>query len=76
MYSPDGTMLFFDGIILTFDIKGIPLILPANLDVTADVLTFTMPVGVPEGFYNFNALFFNDQGERGPIGTWNFYVKD
>ena len=76
MFAPRGEMLFFDGFGLTFEIKGIPLILPANLDVTADILAFTMPSGVPEGFYNLNAVFINENGNRGPIGTWNFYVRD
>jgi len=75
LIAPDGTMLFFDGLGFTPDITGIPLTLPANLDVNADFLTFTMPAGVPEGFYNLNALFINANGDRGPIGTWNFYVK-
>jgi len=76
LYAPDGTMLFFDGINLTTNISGIPLTLPANLDITGDILAFTMPAGVPEGFYNFNAFFINENGDRGPVGTWNFYVKD
>jgi hypothetical protein len=76
LYTPGGNFLFFDGAGLTTQIKGIPLSLPANLDVTGDILTFTMPSGVPEGYYNFNAVFINENGDRGPIGTWNFYVKD
>jgi len=76
MFTPDGTLLFFDGLGLTFDIKGMPLSVPANLDITADILSFTMPAGVPEGFYNLNAVFLNENYDRGPIGTWNFYVKD
>jgi hypothetical protein len=68
--------LFFDGVSITTEAKGITLTLPANLDVTGDILTFTMPSGVPEGFYNYNAVFINEHGDRGPIGTWNFYVKD
>jgi len=76
LIAPDGTMLFFDGLGFTPEISGIPLTLPSNLDVTADFLTFTMPRGAPEGFYNLNAVFINDAGDRGPIGTWNFYVKD
>jgi hypothetical protein len=76
LYTPDGNFLFFDGAGLTTQIKGISLTLPLNLDVTADILTFTMPSGVPEGFYNYNAVFINENGDRGPIGTWNFYVKD
>jgi hypothetical protein len=76
MYAPDGTMLFFSSTGISLDISGIPLSLPANLDITGDILTFTMPAGVPEGFYNFNAVFVNENGDRGPIGTWNFYVKD
>ncbi|MBU1626804.1 hypothetical protein KKB18_05480, partial [bacterium] len=67
---------FFGAMGLTLNIAGIPLTLPANMDVTGDILSFTMPEGVPEGFYNFNAVFLNDMGDRGPIGTWNFYVKD
>jgi hypothetical protein len=67
---------FFDGTGLTTQITGIPLTLPANLDVTGDILTFTMPSGLPEGFYNFNTVLINEHGDRGPIGTWNFYVKD
>ena len=69
-------MLFFNGIGFTFDVTGIELEIPADTDITADFLSFTMPAGVPEGFYNLNAVFINDNGERGPIGTWNFYVKD
>ena len=76
MFAPDGTMLFFSPTGLTLNIAGIPLTLPANLDITGDLLSFTMPEGVPEGFYNFNAVFINDKGDRGPIGTWNFYVKN
>ena len=76
LFAPDGTMLFFDGAGFTFDVTGIPLTLPANLDVTGDILAFTMPAGIPEGFYNLNAVFLNENGDRGPIGTWNFYVKD
>ena len=76
MFTPDGTMLFFTPTGLSLNIAGIPLTLPANLYITADILSFTMPAGVPEGFYNFNAVFINDKGDRGPIGTWNFYVKD
>jgi len=76
LIAPDGTTLFFDGLGFTPEISGIPLTLPANLDVTGDFLTFTMPRGVPKGFYNLNAVFINDAGDRGPIGTWNFYVKD
>jgi len=76
LYAPDGTMFFFDGISLNMDIKGIPLTLPANLDIAGDILAFTMPAGVPEGFYNINAVLINENGDRGPVGTWNFYVKD
>jgi len=76
LYAPDGTMLFFDGSSLTTNIIGIPLTLPANLDITGDILAFTMPAGVPEGFYNFNAVLINENGDRGPVGTWNFYIKD
>ena len=28
------------------------------------------------GFDNLNAVMINEQGNRCPIGTWNFYVKD
>jgi hypothetical protein len=77
LYAPDvDTPFFFDGSSLTTEAKGITLTLPANLDVTGDILSFTMPAGLPEGFYNFNAVFINEHGDRGPIGTWNFYVKD
>ncbi|MBU1627901.1 hypothetical protein KKB18_11075, partial [bacterium] len=76
MYTPDGTMLFLNVMGLTFNIEGIPLTLPVNCDVTGDILSFTMPAGVPEGFFNLNAVFINEKGDRGPIGTWNFYVKD
>jgi hypothetical protein len=76
MYTPDGTALFFTPTGLSFNVAGIPLTLPANLDITGDILTFTVPTGLPEGFWNFNAVFINDNGDRGPIGTWNFYVKD
>jgi hypothetical protein len=77
LYAPDiDTPFYFDGVSLTTEAKGIPLTLPANLDVTGDIMTFTMPSGVPEGYYNFNAVFINENGDRGPIGTWNFYVKD
>jgi len=76
LYAPNGTMLFFDGISMTTNITGIPLTLPKNLDITGDILTFTMPEGVPEGFYNFNAVLISEKGDRGPIGTWNFYIKD
>ena len=76
LFTPDGTMLFFDGIGFSPDVNGIPLTLPANIDLTADILSFTMPDGIPEGFYNFNAIFLNDNYEFGPMGTWNFYVGD
>jgi hypothetical protein len=77
LYAPGvDTPFFFDGVSLTTNVRGIPLTLPSNLDVTGDILTFTMPAGLPEGFYNFNAVFINENGDRGPIGTWNFYVKD
>ena len=76
LYAPDGTMLFLNGMGVTLECAGIPLTLPANTDVTGDILSFTMPAGVPEGFYNFNAVFINEKGDRDSIGTWNFYVKD
>jgi len=76
LYAPIGVKLYFNGYGMTTDVGGIPLTLPANLDITGDILTFTMPSSVPEGFYNFNAVLINENGDRGPIGTWNFYVKD
>jgi len=76
LYAPIGVKLYFNGYGMTTDVDGIPLTLPANLDITGDILTFTMPAGVPEGFYNFNAVLINENGDRGPVGTWNFYVKD
>ena len=69
MYAPDGTMLFLNGMGVTLDAAGIPLILPANTDVTGDILSFTMPAGVPEGFYNFNAVFINDKGDGDLLGV-------
>jgi hypothetical protein len=77
LYAPGvDAPFFFTGSSLSTIPVGIPLTLPANLDVTGDILSFTMPSGLPEGFYNYNAVFINEHGDRGPIGTWNFYVKD
>ncbi|MBU1626262.1 hypothetical protein KKB18_02740, partial [bacterium] len=76
LFASDSTMLFFSPTGWSSNAVGIPLPLPANLDMTADILSFTMPARVPAGFYNFNAVFINENGDRGPISTWNFYVKD
>ena len=76
LVTPQDLMFFFDGFGLTPEIFGIPLDIPANTDISADILTFTMPEGVPEGYYNINAVFIDEDFNRGPVGTWNFYVKD
>jgi hypothetical protein len=76
IYNPNSSLIFFDGTGFTTNITGIHLKLPPNLDVTQDFSVFKMPQGVPQGYYNLNAVFINEHGDRGPIGTWNFYVKN
>jgi len=72
----DGSIFFFNGFAFKSNIKVIPLRVLANTDITGDILSFTVPKGMTEGFYNLNAVFLNENGDRGPIGTWNFYIKD
>jgi hypothetical protein len=76
LITPKSDMLFlsYDGV-YSYP-KSISVTLPENLDFNWDVLKFTIPEIMPEGFYNFNAVLINEHGDRGPIGTWNFYVKD
>ena len=69
-------MLFFNGSGLTFEITGIPFTLSAETDMDVNIISFTVPAEVPEGFYNFNAVFINEQGNRGPIGSFNFRIKN
>jgi hypothetical protein len=67
---------FFDGIGISTKVKGMPLTIPAKFKILGDIMSFTMPAGLPQGYYNLNAIFINEQGNPGPMGTWNFYVKD
>ena len=74
---PHGENLYFDGTSWTSQVTGIPFIIPPNLEREDVVLAnFTIPPIMPEGFYNFNAQFVEEHGDRGPMGTWNFYVGD
>jgi len=76
LITPNGDMLFMTPGNVIPELRSFPLILPANIDVDWDILNFSVPEILPEGFYNFNAFFVNERFDRGPIGTWNFYVKD
>jgi hypothetical protein len=72
-WLPTGQYVFFGPNGLTTDIKGIPLTLPANLDTSISIDLFIVPQGMPAGFYNLNAVFFNNRtAVRGPMGTYNF----
>jgi len=73
---PGGDYLFFNGLGFSPEITGIPLTLPAGLDVSADIVNFVIPEIMPEGFYNLNAILLSDDYGFGPMGTWNFYVGD
>jgi len=73
---PNGGYLFFNGLGFSPEITGIPLTLPAGLDVSADIVNFEIPEIMPEGMYNFNAIFLSEDRGFGPMGTWNFYVGD
>jgi hypothetical protein len=75
-WLPTGQYVFFGPNGLTTDIKGIPLTLPANLDTSVSLDLFTVPEGMPAGFYNLNAVFFNNATSvRGPMGTYNFMAQ-
>jgi hypothetical protein len=76
LVTPKGDILFmtYDGIYS--NPVGVLVTLPANLDFSWDIFNFSVPQIMPEGFYNFNAVFINENGDRGPIGSWNFYVKN
>jgi len=75
LITPDGDIFFVHYLGVTPDIAGIPLTLPPNIDINWQLFDFTIPEIMPAGLYNFNAVFINANGDRGPIGTWNFYVK-
>jgi len=76
LITPNGDMLFMTPGNVIPELRSFPLILPANVDVDWDILNFSVPEILPEGFNNFNAVLINENGDRGPVGTWNFYVKD
>ena len=71
---PGGNCLFFAGKGLTYEVSGIPLSLPEDLDIDFELMSFILPEGLPGGLYNFNALMTNENYEIGPMGTWNFYM--
>ncbi|MBU1626472.1 hypothetical protein KKB18_03810 [bacterium] len=74
---PTGSYLFFNGMTFVPEVTGISILLPANIiDFEVDLVTFIIPEIMPEGFYNFNAIFVNEKYEFGPMGTWNFYIGD
>jgi hypothetical protein len=74
--APGNITLFFDGIGFSQVPSGIPVVLPANLDISGDILSIVIPQIMPDGFYQFNAIFLNDKYDIGSMGTWNFYVKN
>jgi len=72
---PGGACLFYNGKTFVPEVVGISGYLPARIiSFRIDLVNFTIPEIMPEGFYNLNALFMNDKYEFGPMGTWNFYV--
>jgi hypothetical protein len=72
-WLPTGQYVFFGPNGLTTDVVGIPLTLPVSLDTSISIDLFTVPQGMPSGFYNLNAVFFNNRtAVRGPMGTYNF----
>jgi hypothetical protein len=72
-WLPTGQYIFFGPNGLTTEVVGIPITLPANLDTSVSIDLFTVPQGMPAGFYNLNAVFFNNRtAVRGPMGTYNF----
>jgi hypothetical protein len=72
-----GQYIFFGPNGLTTEVAGIPLTLPANLDTSMSIDLFTVPQGMPAGFYNLNAVFFNNRtAVRGPMGTYNFMAGE
>ena len=73
---PGQGVLFFNGLGWSPDVIGIPLTLPADIDLTADILNYEIPPIMPKGFYNFNAIFMNENYQFGPMGTWNFYIGE
>jgi hypothetical protein len=75
-WLPTGQYIFFGPNGLTTEVVGIPLTLPANLDTSISIDLFTVPQGMPAGFYNLNAVFFNNRtAVRGPMGTYNFMAS-
>lgn len=73
---PDGNYLFYDGNSFVPDITGIEGYIPSHLlELKVDLVNFTIPEIMPEGFYNLNAMFMNKHYEFGPMGTWNFLVS-
>jgi hypothetical protein len=72
----DGTFVCFDATGISIVPKGINLTLPAGTDVSFDFIEFTLPDGLPQGYWTADALFFNnDTGQRGPISNYNFYYR-
>jgi len=76
LVTPEGNLQFITPYWITPEVKGVPLLLPANIDVDWTLLSLKVPDVILEGFYNLNAVLINENGQRGPIGTWNFYVRD
>jgi hypothetical protein len=75
-WLPTGQYIFFGPNGLTTEVVGIPLTLPASLDTSISIDLFTVPQGMPSGFYNLNAVFFNNRtAVRGPMGTYNFMAS-
>jgi hypothetical protein len=76
-WLPTGQYIFFGPNGLTTEVKGMPLTLPANLDTRVSIDLFTVPQSMPAGFYNLNAVFFNNRtAVRGPMGTYNFMAGE
>jgi hypothetical protein len=73
---PGDITLFFNGMDFTPQIAGFQVILPANVDISGDILNFVVPQIMPSGMYQFNAIFLNENYDVGPMGTWNFYIKN
>jgi hypothetical protein len=76
LVTPKGDLLYVSYNGIFNEPVGVPITLPANLDMTWDLFNFEVPQIFPEGFYNFNAMLVNENGDNGPMGTWNFYVKN
>jgi len=71
---PDGQYLFFNGTGWDTALNGFNLTLPPDMDVSVGILNQEIIEGIPEGMYNFNAIFLSEDFEFGPMGTWNYYV--